>query len=434
MKLVRISCILGAVGLALLAGCSSQGEEDVSEDDVVTGASTPRQAESIFEQVKTCDNLFKDRAAFRDPDLQEGVLRWKCGDVDAVTISRCEDNLDLLAQQEARGSVDEGRRTTLTQCGDGYGQEYCEYNAVAKGNIVNSVKSAKDLRDADVVQCVFTSVHSDRKGEAGKEAYGNELASKLQSQITAAARVPEGRLAMMKQSVNSRSAADTLIADCSELGGGADRQYVKDAERQVLCYRAWAAARTPADKTKLEAACKGIDLADDAKWGKTGVATSPLTEPERDLMACTMTLHAKNGGVAWRNSDPTICARAYRATKECGVTFKSITEVAPEFEGFSMQGWTNRAILPTGCNYATIDGQPFGNIVVCTPAAQDVKNYRVQKKPLQQLCRDKFGVNVAMQAPLGALANLSQAKDTSPFCQQFVGGARRAQQGNRSSQ
>ena len=431
MNLFIKASVLGVITSVLLAGvgCSAAPEEEGSdEDDVVTGASTPAQNSIVFEQVKTCDNLFKDRAAFRDVDLQEGVLRWKCGDVDGVTISKCEDNLALLAAEEAKGSVTQERRQALSECGNGYGQEYCEYNAVSKGNIVNGVKSAKTLKDADVVQCVFTSVHSDFKGTAANpEAFADDLSSKLKPQLAAAGRIPEGRVSGMKQGVNSRGAADTLIDDCASLAKGGEQTYAKDADRQVLCYNAWAAATTPADKAKLEASCKGVDLSNDAAWAKVGIAATPLSDGDKDLAACTMVLNAEHGGVSWRNSDPTICARPYRAARECNVSFKKIGAVAPTFAGFSMQGWTNRTTLPTGCKYATMDNNPYGNIVICTAGAQDVKNYRTQKKPLQTLCRDKFGVNVAMQAPIGALANISAAKEETPFCKAFVGGARRAQ-------
>ncbi|HSO40435.1 MAG TPA: hypothetical protein VLT33_48245, partial [Labilithrix sp.] len=306
MNLVRNISVLGLVGAALLAGvgCSAAQDDGSSdEDDVVTGASTPPQNSIVFEQVKTCDNLFKDRAAFRDADLQEGVLRWKCGDVDGVSISKCEDNLALLAAEEAkRHNVDTKRTDVLSQCGNGYGQEYCEYNAVSKGNVVNGVKSAKALKDADVVQCVFTSVHSDFDGGmADPDVFGNDLATKVKPQLVSAERVPEGRVTSMKQGVNSRGAADTLINDCANLAKGGEKTYAKDADRQVLCYNAWAKATTPADKAKYETACKGIDLSNDAAWAKTGIKTTVLTDADHDLASCTMMLHAKNGGVSWRN-------------------------------------------------------------------------------------------------------------------------------------
>src|SRR4051794_5438337 len=189
MKVLRSASVLGLVTVALLvgAGCSSATEDGSDDSDVATGAATPSQVTNVFEQVKTCDNLFKDRAAFRDVDLQEGVLRWKCGDVDGVTISKCEDNLDLLAAEEAKGSVTDERRKALSECGNGYGQEYCEYNAVAKGGIVNSVKTAAGLKDADVVQCVFTSVQSDFKGGlASPEAFADDLATKIKPQLASA--------------------------------------------------------------------------------------------------------------------------------------------------------------------------------------------------------------------------------------------------------
>jgi hypothetical protein len=432
MNLVLKASVLGVITAALLSsvGCSAAPDEDeTEEDDVVTGASTPSQNSIVFEQVKVCDNLFKDRAAFRDADLEEGVLRWKCGDVDGVSISKCESNLALLAAEEKKGSVTEARREALSECGNGYGQEYCEYNAVAKGNIVNAVKSAKALKDTDVVQCVFTSVQSDFKGKLGSpEAFADDLASKLKSQLISAERIPEGRVAGMKQGVNSRGAADTLIEDCANLAKTGEKTFAKDADRQVLCYNAWSKAKA-ADKTKLEKACKGVDLSNDANWAKVGIPATALTDADRDLSSCTMVLNAENGGVSWRNSDPTICARSYRAARECNVNFKKIGSVAPTFAGFSMQGWTNRNTLPTGCKYASLENAPYANVVLCTAGAQDVKNYRTQKKPLQTLCRDKFGVNVAMQAPIGALANLSAAKEETPFCKAFVAGARKAQGG-----
>jgi hypothetical protein len=428
MNLVRNLSVLGLVGAALLAGvgCSAAATEDDSEEGA--GASTPASTDIVFEQVKTCDNLFKDRAAFRDVDLQEGVLRWKCGDVDGVTISKCEDDLALLAAEEAKGNVDQQRRETLSACGNGYGQEYCEYNAVAKGNIVNGVKTAAALKDADVVQCVFTSVQSDFKGTlSNPETFANDLSSKVKPQLISAERIPEGRVAGMKQGVNSRGAADTLINDCAELAKGGEKSYALNADRQVLCYNAWSAATADA-KATLETACKGVDLSNDAAWAKVGIKATELTDADHDLASCTMVLNAKHGGVPWRNSDPTICARSYRAARECNVSFKAIGAVAPTFPGFSMQGWTNRSVLPTGCKYATLDSNPYSNVVICTAGAQDVKNYRTQKKPLQTLCRDKFGINVAMQAPIGALANLSAAKEETAFCKAFVAGAKHAQE------
>jgi hypothetical protein len=425
MNIAKRVIAFGLIGTSSIVGCASEPTDDA---DGAAAAVTPKQAENTFEQVKVCDNLFKDRAAFRDVDLQQGVLRWKCGDVDAVTISACEDDLGAIARREESANTDGAREASLVECSDGYGQEYCESNAVANGSVVNSVKSGRELRDSDVVECVFTAVFSDVEDEA-TPAYHKELASKLKPQLTSPKRDLEGRVAGMKQSANSRAAADALINDCSNLGNSPDEALHKNAERQVLCYKAWTAAGNATARRRIEEKCASADLADDSEWAKTGLADAELSDAEKDLAACTMVLYAPNGGIAWRNSDPTICARSYRATHECNVGFKQIGEVAPGLQGFAMMGWTNRDTLPPACKYAQIDGAPYKQLVVCKPNAADVKAYRTQRKPLQQLCRDKFGVNVSMQAPVGALADLGNAKTDTPFCSAFVGGARAARGG-----
>ena len=332
-----------------------------------------------------------------------------------------------LTQDESTRKVDvvQARRNTLRACGEGFGQEYCEYNAVSKGNVVNAVKSAAKMGAADTVQCVFTSVHSDFQGTLGDpEKIADSFSTQLKPQLVSAERVPEGRVSAMKQGVNSRGAADTLISDCANLAK--DTKLAKNAERQVQCYNLWVKSPSAAEKVRWEKACKSIDLSDDAAWAKSGVKEAALSDADRDLAACTMVLKAQHGGVSWRNSDPSICGRSYRAAHECNVTFKGIGEVAPQFPGFSMQGWTNRDTIP-GCTSAKIGDAPSKNVVICNANPQDVKTYRAQKRPLQTLCRDKFGDQVAMQAPIGLLANLGDAKEETPFCKAFVAGAKHAQ-------
>src|SRR5207302_7485523 len=91
MKPLRTALVLASVATCL-SGCIVESTGDSSDD--LSEAATPAQNGNVFDQAKVCDNLFSDRAAFRAADLQQGVLRWKCGDVDGVTISQCEDNLD----------------------------------------------------------------------------------------------------------------------------------------------------------------------------------------------------------------------------------------------------------------------------------------------------------------------------------------------------
>lgn len=422
---------LTSFGLVLLSGCASTPSDEAGE---ASSAATPEPAASVFDQLAVCELRLRGQA-FRDLDLRQGVLRWQCGDVEGVTMSACEADLDkLAAAEEARKTAPRGtraqRRAALELCADGYGQEYCEYNAVTRGHVVNSVAAADRVavRGRDAVECVFTGVHADVGGDMARgETRANRLASQLKDQLTAAERVPEMRVAAMRQWVNSREAADMLIEDCSALASSEAR--AKDAERQTRCFRAAASARTERARKKLETACRNVDLSDDAAWAATGLDESaPLGDPDRDLAACSMILFAANGGQPWRNSDPTICARSYRAARECGVRFRPIRDVAPDFQGFSIQGWSSTS-LPTGCRFANVDGAPSSQIVVCKLPETKVAEYRNarNKKPLQTACREVFGLNVAMQAPVGLLSDLSEAREETPFCRAFVGGARSAQ-------
>jgi hypothetical protein len=481
--------LFALTGIAIpVVGCSSSTADDIGDQE---GAVTPdtkgSAAVAAFEQAATCDNLFKDRAAFRDADLAEGVLRWKCGDVPDVTMSACETNLEKLREAEAKGKpVDAARDQALEACGDGLGQEYCEYNAVAKGYIVNSPAAVKTagLKDSDVVQCLFTSTYSDVMEDASADyraMLGRKIAASGALQGVTADTKLEPRASGMRQWVNSRTAADMLLSDCVKLanepshqirgGGTMDHKAVyADSQRQVACYRKWSEATSKGDKTlaeKLATACggplvkmrspegkevthrKGVDLAKADNWAKAtalGVAVDEASDADRDLSACVMIRYAEHGGVAWRNSDPTICARAFRVANECGVTsFASIPEggVASDptpqglrWDGFEMMGWTNRKVLPTGCKYVMQPsgaacspadaqaGKCYSRAVACTPNANDVKAYKSQGRSLQELCKEKFAQNVAMQAPVGLLAQGTLREET-PFCKAFAAGSRK---------
>lgn len=513
-SLVAVTALIG-IGAVSALGCSSEAGDDVGDTE---GAATPDNKStapiSSFEQAQTCDLLMKSRAGFRDADLAEGMLRWQCGDVPDVTTSKCEENLELLRQAEAEGkNVQMKRDQALRFCGDGLGQEYCEYNAIAKGQIVNvpSALNKAGVKDSDTVQCVFTSIYSDSMEDQTAQyrdfAGGKLVSSGALAGVTADTKL-EPRAEGMRQGVNSRGAADTLLADCAHLatqkshqgpdGKAIDHAAVwADAQRQTACYRAYVSAQTAGNKdlvSKLEQACGGakimvapsidpttgqawktkagralsegeidckrtadpdiksackphflgVDLSKDANWAKAaalGVTVDEQNDADRDVSSCVMVKYAENGGVPWRNSDPTICGRAFRVASECGATgFGGIpgggnlqsTEL--RFDGFEMRGWANRLQLPNGCKYAikadgtacsaedSAAGKCYTRMVVCTPAASDVKAYKTQKKPLQELCKDKFGPNVAMQAPVGLLVQGNLRTDT-PFCKAFAEGS-----------
>src|SRR5262245_60873220 len=83
-------------------GCSTTADEDIGS---VEGAATPSEPNNSYALAQTCSRLFKRHESVKPIDLEQGVIRWGCGDVPGVT------DPDL-------------------------GQEYCEYQAVQNGRIV----------------------------------------------------------------------------------------------------------------------------------------------------------------------------------------------------------------------------------------------------------------------------------------------------------
>jgi hypothetical protein len=425
----------------LAAGCSSEEEEaDASEDAVSANApqgpcgATPCGATNDYEQAKTCDKLFEAHAEIRQADLDEGVVRWKCGDVDGVV------------QPEL-------------------GQEYCEYHAVAvdaksKTSIV--VDNGNDLGKAKskTVQCLYTSTYGDIRGRG--DAIGNFIIKDEKSAAADVAHVAdvaaalsssslgplatitvEGRLAsggrngpVVKRTLadrpatgmygrfNTRGAATALINDCANAAAGPSTA----ADRTAACYRAAKAATTAGDGSKataLETACTGVDLTTDANWAKIaklGVKLADATDDaafqnEKDIAACVRT--KDGGGVAWRNSDPTICARSLRAASECGTTFGQLPDEPGFIDGFEMTGWNGRSLEGTGCRYVKVAGQEYRQMVLCTPPPAEIEKAITRtKRPLQQVCNDLFGNVVAMQAPIGAIAT-PKADAKGAFCGSF---------------
>ncbi len=379
--------VVGVFGSALAACATEDSSRSVDEANLEPVGGTPPNLQTVFAQAKACTNVLKARAGFRDIDLAQGVLRWNCGDVNGVTVP------DL-------------------------GQEYCEFHAVLNGRVVDRtvVRPAED----DRVECLFTSVFADAEG-------GNtsELAERLAKQIASQLRSAESlapEATVMRVGFNSREAARVLIDDCAELG----RTEQLDADRQAACAIAWAASTDPADRADIERACAGVDLSDDrafAQAAAAGVVVHPDDENERDVAACALVKLAKHGGVGWRNSDPSICARTARATR-CGYDFVAIPDGV---KGFELKGWTSRDALPVGCRYVQADvGSSIPNathLVSCTASPEDVDEYNRARKPLQMMCRDKFGTNLALQAPFRAIAKKNpsrQPTDTEAFCAAFA--------------
>lgn len=383
--------LLLAFTTAACAATEAEPEIGADEEDILPVKGVPPTPTSTFDQARTCINVLKARAGFREIDLQEGVLRWNCGDVNGVTVP------DL-------------------------GQEYCEFHAVLNGRIVDR-KVAK-LKSTDVVECLFTSVFADAKGEGEPtDAYEATLAPQIAAQLRNATKI-DPAATVMQVGFNTREAATVLVDDCAGLGR---REKNLDADRQAACAIAWTQTTDEGKRAALEKACKGVDLSKEAAFTKLkslGVEPKADDENERDVAACALVKSAPNGGVGWRNSDPSICARAARAAR-CGYDFAAIPEA---FTGFELKGWTNRDALPVGCRYLEADEgegrKKSSHLVVCAASRADVDEYNRARKPLQMMCRDKFGTNLAMQAPLRALAKKNPnaaSKETPAFCAAFGG-------------
>ena len=386
----------------LLAACGAErdggpvsAESNYSEESPYIGVEAmPPIPPTMFDQAKVCTNALRSRAGFREVDLAEGVLRWNCGDVNGVTVP------DL-------------------------GQEYCEFHALLNGRVVDDAVVRPEAGDA--VECLFTSVFADAKGSEGAMGqYRAMLAKQVAPQLKKAASV-ESAVTTMQVYFNTRNAARYLIEDCAMVG----REQQLDAQRQAACVVAWSAA-DEARKADLELACMGVDLSTDRGFAKAhalGVTPKLEDENERDLAACTLVKRAPRGGRGWRNSDPSICGRTARAAA-CGYDFADIPDSAT---GFELKGWTNRDALPVGCRYLEVNEgagkKVFPYLVACVASAADVDEYNRARKPLQMMCRDKFGINLALQAPLRALTTKDASftsTETAAFCDAFAGASDRA--------
>jgi hypothetical protein len=370
---------------ALTVGCSSSADADdvPEEQDLV-----PESAKTLYDQVGVCDAAYKRHAAIKVGDLHDGLLRWACGDVPGVT-------------------------------GKDLGQEYCEYKAVQDGKIV---RRASDLAEGKKLTCVFTSVYSDVKGSPAEiEAHGKKLAAALKGEENLGV-FTDAQVTVMKGEFNSRGAATALIRDCAKNAKGAP----PDEARQVACWLATTDRETTFEnKKKLRGLCRGKDLGDAARWAKVEKLGAKVVTDEkdkdferhRDLAACIRTRAA--GGVDWRNSDPLICARVTRAVAECKTFFNAVPD---EVEGFTFTGWINRA-LPPGCRRAKVDGKEHGQLVLCDASAaesEDIPTNPEWSSDLRSFCRERFGNDLVMQAPLRALQK-SEPKTETKFCSLYAG-------------
>jgi hypothetical protein len=287
------------------------------------------------------------------------------------------------------------------------GQEYCEFHAVQEGGVVDKV--AKSNVKPAKVECLFTGVYADVKGNPGgseNQGYGQVLNKALTDgdgnlKDAKGASLPalgQNPFAVMNGRFNSRGAATALLQDCQAAAGvAADAKRVNDASDEVKC-----------------------------SGDGSGCASA------RDIEACTLIV---DHGVGWRNSDPVICGRAARGAL-CG---DSYSPLPPALEGFLMTAWdanvgdaasywagkSDKAPSPPDkCRYAKVNGRSYLHLLICDPDDTMVTNPKYEGN-LQQMCSDVFGPKIAMTAPVGAVAKIGGGSDA--FCSEFNDGVKTLQ-------
>jgi hypothetical protein len=376
---------LGALALAAAAAGCSEADRKVGADE---GELKPGQAQNSYEMAAQCDQTLAVHAAVRPFDVADGSIRWKCGDVDGVT------------------SFDKDGNPISDR-----GQEYCEYMAISSGRPIRQIEDATPGADGSpALQCFFTGVFRDN--DPARDA---ALAAALADPANLGAPLPSPAVARMTKGFNSRGAAIQLISDCSNAAE------LPDEDRQTACYLA--SVENPAKAAELRAACAGVDLSDEAAWAKAQALGAKLLEPtdagferQRDVTGCVATKRAK--GSTFRNSDPMICGRVFRAEEECGCGFNDLPDA---LEGFLMTGWASDR-LPQGCRHAKVDGQDYPHLVVCDVPASEAADLQFQPEfsgDLQAFCNVRFGRDIAMRAPIRAVEQAGTCRRDTAFCAEF---------------
>jgi hypothetical protein len=339
----------------------------------------PATAETLFDQAASCSLALKRFDGVRDATLSDGSVRWNCSDVPGVR---------------------------------DFGQEYCEYNAVSNGKIVTNLSSFR-LTAGARVQCVFTAVFNDTKGQDPRLMRG------LGAKANLGAKIRDAALVQMDKRSNSRQAASTLISHCAESVPGAPTEEV----RQAACFQA--SLLDAKRGNDLAGVCRGHNLTDEAQWAKArALGAKVLTSNEagydaqRDLAACLATKRA--GGVTWRSSDELICGRVRRASDECSCAYDPIPEST---QGLTFAGWTNDT-LPIGCRHAQIDGHPYQSLVICELSPSEVDDFLVSSRAprnVGQLC-ERFSQSVVLKLSLRRLEKSGTCDPgRAPFCAAYVG-------------
>jgi hypothetical protein len=407
--------LLSAVSTVIAVGCNSgpAAPSNGAEQDII-----PVAKENLFDQAEVCSLILKRHEVVRSVDMKDGSIRWNCADVPGVTsidIAKCQAKRKAVQDLNAKGaSQEEITNATMDarrEC-QGFGQEYCEYTAVANGKPITKLSEASGAP----IQCVFTSLFKDTQGS---EALQQAMAAKENLGVAATA----NSIVHMQVGFNSRGAATALFEDCHEAGQRAshEKELVNEA-RQAACWQASVA--DPSKKDALAAACRDKDLSDDTAWkpaedlgAKVLDPSAPGYDQQKDLAAC---LGVKRGnGVTWRNSDNMICLRVLRGADECSCNWNELPDA---LTGFSLVGWTNDK-LPQGCRYAKVDGKDHDNIAICDVTASEADDLvgGPQENDLQAFCHDRFSKDIVMRAPARAVMVPNSCTGTGKYCSDFQG-------------
>lgn len=352
------------------AGCATL-DDTLGTDEQ---AATPPEPRDSFALAESCGRLFKRHESVRPVDLEQGVIRWACGDVPGVT------DTDL-------------------------GQEYCEYQAVQGGRIK---RKASDIDPSQPVSCVFTSIFLDASGQSSR------LRQAMAAPENLGAAAGDDGIVQMRKSFNTRSAATGLLRDCST-----SSPVPSSKLRMAACYQAYAAGGPNAER--LKQLCSAASTISDGNWTEAERLGAKVRAPgddgyenQRDIASC---LGVRGNGVAWRNSDPMICSRTQRTTSECGCRFGSVPS---SVVGFAFTGWVDDQI-PSSCRLAKVEGQAFPYIAICDLTQEEISDLPLNPQYARNVgnfCHDRFGVDLVMKLPLRALA--TSCSSSPGFCSEYM--------------
>ncbi len=334
----------------------------------------------LFDLAEYCDGMTTRHAVVQMSDAVDNSVRFRCGDVTGTAVAN-------------------------------YGQEYCEYAAVQGG--VRVTRAAQ--LDGGRVSCLFTSVFNDTPGLDVLHRQALSLAGNLDASVT------DTSLVRLQRPVNSRGAANALIADCSNLSGDTNEA------RQVSCYEAYKAARAGgnmAAANQLRNLCRGQSLLDSAVFAQAQalgavipVEGDPGYHKHRELRGCVATQRA--GGRFFSNADTTLCGRVFRARSECQCSFVPVPSTVVGFE-FTTWLTVENATVPPECRPALVNGQNSKHLMICDVPARELPQVQASARyrdDLTGFCNDRFGKNLGLLVPLNALK--TGCSTTTTFCGAF---------------